>query len=371
MTFCIITHVVHSQSENGYFGYAPYVNEMNIWFKQVDKVIIVAPLKQYEKSAIHEFYKHQNIEFVVVPEFSLISFSAVLKTIFSLPKLLYCIYLAMKKSHHIHLRCPGNMGLLGSIVQILFPNKKKTAKYAGNWDAKSSQPTSYKLQKYILSNTFLSKNMKVLVYGEWKNQSKNIVPFFTATYAENEKKSMLPLDFNGVIKFLFVGSLVAGKNPLYAIKIVEELKNRNYNVQLSLYGEGTEKKILENYILQNTLSDFIFLRGNRDKEYLKNRYSESHFLLLPSKSEGWPKVVAEAMFWCCLPVATPISCVPTMLDYGKRGILISEDFETTVLELEKLLKNHSLYVHKTKEALLWSRQYTLDQFEIEIKKLLE
>ena len=70
------------------------------------------------------------------------------------------------------------MGLIGAIVNILFPNKQKTAKYAGNWDPKSKQPWSYRLQKWILSNTFLTKNMQVLVYGEWPNQTKNIKPFF-------------------------------------------------------------------------------------------------------------------------------------------------------------------------------------------------
>ena len=43
------------------------------------------------------------------------------------------MYKAMKWADHIHLRCPGNIGLLGCIVQIAFPKKVKTVKYAGNW----------------------------------------------------------------------------------------------------------------------------------------------------------------------------------------------------------------------------------------------
>ena len=77
--------------------------------------------------------------------------------------------------------------MLGCFIQILFPNKPKTAKYAGNWDPKSSQPTSYRIQKWILNNTILTKNMQALVYGEWEGNSKNIKPFFTATYQEKEK----------------------------------------------------------------------------------------------------------------------------------------------------------------------------------------
>lgn len=91
----------------------------------------------------------------------------------------------MVQADYIHLRCPGNMGL-EALVQMLFPNKPKTAKYAGNWNPKSKQPWSYRLQKWILSYTFLTQNMQVLVYGEWSNQTKNSKLFFSDTYSEEE-----------------------------------------------------------------------------------------------------------------------------------------------------------------------------------------
>ena len=56
---------------------------------------------------------------------------------------------------------------------------------------------------------------------------------------------------------------------------------------------------------------------------MKKAFIEAHFLIFISKSEGWPKVVAEAMFWKCLPISTDVSCVAYMLDYGKRGTIVS------------------------------------------------
>ncbi len=369
-TFCIITHVPHCYSENKYFGYAPYVNEMNIWLKHVDKVIIVAPLKKYSITTIHQNYNHNNIKFIEVPDFSLTSFKAVLKTIFVIPIIFFRILRAMSASNHIHLRCPGNMGLLGSFAQIFFPSKTKTAKYAGNWDANSKQPLSYRIQKWILSNTFLTKKMSVLVYGEWNNQTKNIKSFFTATYSESEKEILKPKDFSNVINFLFVGTLVKGKQPLYAIKLIEQLKLKGKNVQLSIYGSGSENKVLQEYIISNNLIDFIFLKGNADKETMKKNYQENHFLILPSKSEGWPKVVAEAMFFGCLPIATKVSCIPNMLDYGNRGILLNEEINSDAFQIEELLSNQDLYNSKINAAINWSRNFTIDKFEDEIKKLL-
>ena len=61
--------------------------------------------------------------------------------------------------------------------KYFFLFKVKTAKYAGNWENISDQPLSEEFQKYILKNTFLSRNIKVLVYGEWEDNTKNIIPF--------------------------------------------------------------------------------------------------------------------------------------------------------------------------------------------------
>ena len=370
MKFAIITHVFHIKCNNKYFGYAPYIREMNIWLKDVDEVVIVAPLTQENSTAIDMSYESDKIDFYKVPDFNFVSVGNSFKSLFKLPEIFWNIFLAMKKADHIHLRCPGNMGLLGCIIQIFFPNKIKTAKYAGNWDPKSKQPWTYNLQKWILNNNFLTRNMTVLVYGEWENQSKNIKSFFTATYSEIEKTIIQKTSFDTGIEFIFVGSLVSGKNPFYAVQIVQKLIEEGKNAALNLYGEGKERTILEHYIKKNGLGNFIFLHGNQNKETLKKAYQKSHFVVLPSKSEGWPKAIAEGMFWGCIPVVTKISCVPFMLDYGNRGILLEMDLQKDVFQLEYLILEEDLYKTRANSASKWSQQYTTDVFDAGIKKLL-
>ncbi|WP_264553476.1 glycosyltransferase [Flavobacterium sp. N2038] len=368
--FVIITNVNHIKNGSFFFGYSPYVHEMDIWLKYVDKVIIVAPLSEGIASEIDFSYKNEQIDFKQVPDFNLTSFKNSISSIFKIPIILWKIFWAMKNADHIHLRCPGNVGLLGCFIQMFFPGKSKTAKYAGNWDSKSKQPWTYNLQKRILNNTFLTRNMKVLVYGEWKNQSKNIKSFFTATYSENEKKLIQKSPLDLVLEFIFVGSLVLGKSPIYAIKLVEGLVKKGHNSVLNLYGDGVERDILEQYIRENQLENFVFLHGNQNKETVKKAYQKSHFVILPSKSEGWPKAIAEGMFWGCVPLATKVSCVPYMLDNGKRGILLDMNLEKDLAQIENMLFDSSGFSEKSKLAIEWSQKFTTDIFEAEIKKLL-
>ncbi|MGX7668117.1 glycosyltransferase family 4 protein [Flavobacterium pedocola] len=370
MKFAIITHVQHIENEQRFYGYAPYVREMNIWLKHVDAVEVVGPLVEKSLSPIHIPYEHSELTFSTVSEFNITSVKELCNSIIRLPKISWTIYKAMKRADHIHLRCPGNMGLLGAVIQIMFPSKKKTAKYAGNWDPKSKQPFTYKLQRWILSNTFLTKNMQVLVYGQWDNSTKNIKSFFTATYSETDKTAVEVRSINGKINFLFVGTLAKGKQPLYVVKMVESLRQQGFDVALTVFGDGKLRPELEAYIQEGGLADYVFLKGNQTKETVQQAYQDSHFLVLPSLSEGWPKVVAEAMFWGCVPVATKVSCVPYMLGYGTRGVLLEEQLNHDVKQLSEIITNESYYKEMAAKGKDWSREFTMEKFEAEIQKLI-
>ena len=141
MRFLVLTHVLHKSNDGKYFGYGPYIREMNIWIRYFDDIIVVAPLTTIDPpNKIDIAYAHNRITFLGIPQFDLLSPLAIIRSISLLPLIAFKILKGMNRADHIHLRCPGNVGLIGSIVQILFPNKKKTAKYASNWDWNSRQP---------------------------------------------------------------------------------------------------------------------------------------------------------------------------------------------------------------------------------------
>jgi glycosyltransferase involved in cell wall biosynthesis len=372
MKFLIVTHAVHKKVDGKYFAYAPYVREMNLWLKEDDRLIIVAPITKEDVQAIELAYDYKKIKFIPVPDFNVASKLAIIKTAFLLPVLYLQIFRGMVQSNHIHLRCPGNVGMLGSMIQILFPWKNKTAKYAGNWDWNSKQPWSYRLQQRILRNTFFTRNMKVLVYGEWK-ETNNIEPFFTASYSEKEISLTPPRIFekDKPFKFIYVGALSEGKRPLLSLEVIKKLNDENIPCEIHLYGEGKDREELQQYISKNQLNDMAFLHGNVDALELKKAYQESHFLLFISKSEGWPKAVAESMFWGCLPITSAVSCVPEMIGNGTRGELIEPKVDLIVEKIIHLKDNPMVYKEKCQSAMDWSRKFTLEKFEEEVKNLLK
>ena len=158
---------------------------------------------------------------------------------------------------------------------------------------------------------------------------------------------------------------------MISVKVTQQLKKKGYNVALHIYGEGKERATIEDYISEHNLTENIVLHGNQNKEVVKGAYKDAHFLVFMSKSEGWPKVIAEAMFWGCVPITTSVSCIPYMLDNGKRGTIINDDVTDVVDSINRYLRDESLFRLHASNGLKWSRKYTLEKFEIEIKRLLE
>lgn len=355
---------------NSFQAYSPYIKEMEIWARHSGQIAFACPFLHHDDGTLLTDVSFPVARVFRLRGFDVKSIAGILKAIFFLPFNIFQLFRAMAWADHIHLRCPGNLSLLGCIVQIFFPKKPKTAKYAGNWDPNSPQPLSYRLQKKILNSQTLTKNIKVLVYGRWEGASKNIVPFFTATYRESEKLPVVQKDVSGKLQFLFVGTLSSGKRPLYALRLIAELRDAGFDAAIDFYGSGAEHSSLESEIAGLGLSQQAILRGNRHSDEIRKAYRESHFLILPSKSEGWPKVVAEAMFWGCVPIASAVSCVPFMLGFGERGIILEMSVEDDVLKIRSVLENPAAYADKVAKSVAWSRQFTLDLFENQIKEML-
>ncbi|WP_232424796.1 glycosyltransferase [Algoriphagus resistens] len=215
--------------------------------------------------------------------------------------------------------------------------------------------------------------MKTLVYGEWPDKTENIIPFFTASYSDLDVLPFIPRKIGGFetpIELIFVGTLSKYKNPDICIEVVKILKGNKIACNLHLFGDGPLKKSLEELVGVSELEGCVTIHGNKPAEFVKRYYQQSHFLIFISDSEGWPKVVAESMFWGCLPVTTKVSCVPQMLDFGSRGVLVSKNPSEIAERIQFLASCPDEYNIMARKAHEWSTGYTLEKFESEIGRLV-
>ena len=208
----------------------------------------------------------------------------------------------------------------------------------------------YNLQRKLLK--VLGKNAIVTVNGNWPNQAKNILgfenPCLDLADRINGELNVKEKGMKQKINYCFVGGLNKNKGCLLLLKALGKMElPKNFGC-LHIVGEGHFKTELAK--LAKELDVEVIFHGSLPKDGVVAIYRECHFLVLPSTSEGFPKVVGEAMNYGCIPIVSNISCIDQYVEDSKNGLLINP-----------------ITVDGLKEAINKSFYFTNDRFQIIIE----
>lgn len=133
-----------------------------------------------------------------------------------------------------------------------------------------------------------------------------------------------------------VGALEERKNPFNFVRAAEKiLKNRN-NVEFWWVGEGPLFPQVQDYLRRKKLNHTIKLWGSRS--VVRPFLDQMDVFVLPSKTEGVPLSLLEAMGVGLPPIATRVGENESIISDGENGFLIpSENPDALSEAIEKLL----------------------------------
>lgn len=124
-------------------------------------------------------------------------------------------------------------------------------------------------------------------------------------------------------QFIAVGSLKSEKGFKYLIDAFADFKaKKGLEYKLWIAGEGKLRKEFESQIDKLGLSKDVNLIGHVDRAALVDLYNQSEFFVLSSISEGFPKVILEAMGSGCKIVTTSVGAIPEILKNYKYTVPI-------------------------------------------------
>ena len=116
---------------------------------------------------------------------------------------------------------------------------------------------------------------------------------------------------------LYVGRLAPKKGLEYLIKAMAKADE-----QLTIVGDGSERSRLERLAVEYDVE--VAFEGEVDPDEVGSYYESAAIFVLPSiEGEGMPNVVLEAMAWGLPVVATDSGGVPTLVENGYNGYLVS------------------------------------------------
>ncbi len=164
---------------------------------------------------------------------------------------------------------------------------------------------------------------------------------------------------------LFVGRLTQAKGVDILLKAIKILKNKyNKHLNIAIIGDGPLRENLNILAVELGVNREVkFLGVRKDIEELM---ISSKIFVLPSRWEGLPMVILEAMSRGMSIIATEVGGVPEVIKNGKEGILISpEDQEALAQSIDDLLENEELQEKLSQTAYKKVREkYSIEVYSV-------
>ena len=142
-------------------------------------------------------------------------------------------------------------------------------------------------------------------------------------------------------RLLSVGRIVHQKGLDLAMHALGGLKELNWEWHIA--GDGPQMQALQSLAQELGIDDRVFFLGWQSREQIRESYRQANVFLFPSRHEGMPNAILEAMSSGLPVIATCIAGNEELVIQGQTGYLVpSEDIESLQDALKKLLNNSAL-----------------------------
>ena len=370
-TLAVVSHVVHYRYAGRLAAYGPYAREIDIWADLFPQLTIAAPLRHAEPPRDCLPFTRPNITIEPQTEAGGDTWRAKAGLAAALPSLVIGLSRTFTRADAIHVRCPGSLGLLGVLLAPLF-SRRLVAKYAGQWDGYAGEPWVSRLERRLLRSWWWRG--PVTVYGVWPDQPEHVVPFFTSMMTSRQVDHAAVVAagkrIGSPLRVLYSGMLERRKRVHALVAAVRLARDAGLRLEVAIVGDGPEREALHRQAAEAGVDDVVRFAGALPFERAIEWYEWADCLVLPSRhSEGWPKVIAEAMTYGVVCMAVAHGQVPAMLEHG--GIVLRHG---TAAEIARTLESIALDPEQARVygdwASRWGRQHSLEGLRAALGALL-
>jgi glycosyltransferase involved in cell wall biosynthesis len=374
----IISGMEHGVRNGQVVGHGPTAREVSQLATRFERVHHVAYFDPAATSALMLPYSSENVRLIPVPAAGgdgLLQKAGVLVVAGQyIRTIMHELRELDPESDVVHVRCPAPISLVALILMSIAPSpRKRWVKYAGNWQPMDLDSTGYAVQRWWLKRNFA--RAKVTVNGHWPNQPHHIAAFTNPCLSCEElaeiraanaaKPPLKPL------RLIFIGSVNARKGVGRALEIVQRLINLGLDLTFDIVGDGPERGDFEAK-MSLALQSRVTFHGWVPRTVVGSFLMPAHLMLLPSDSEGWPKVLSEGMAYGVVPVASDISSIPQYLsECGVGATLNPDNIEGFVAAILNYTRHPEQWQRESIRGLKAAKRFTYEVYLENVCRLLE
>lgn len=376
MRLLIVSHTPHYRRQGEVVGWGATIRELDHLATLFDTVVHIAPLYDEAAPASAMAYQSHRIRLHSVRPAGGERLADKLAIPFRYPGYAKAILGEAREADVIHVRAPANISML-ALVLLVFLRHPKTrwAKYAGNWQPTEAEPWTYWFQRWWLARGF--HRGLVTVNGCWASQPlfvrSFLNPCLTKPEVEEGAEAAGAKKLTQPLRLLFVGRLESAKGAGVCLEIVARLQSAGIVANLDLIGDGDERGQFERRATELGIAARVRFHGGLPRASLGSFYSPAHFILLPSVcSEGWPKVLSEAMAYGAVPISTTVSSIPQFFQTFSTGAAIDgPDADLFARAIQDYLREPVRWEKHSQNALKAASRFSYGNYLQAVRTLLD
>lgn len=315
---------IYKNSEDEYFG-VHYNDKLIERYQKLGTKITflmrVSPFKMDDKQSFSRITK-TDFSVIEIPNFK--SIKLYLKNYLRAKRI---IYNAVYESDIIVIRSPSAAGTL-AIKAARKYNKPHLVEFVActldayryyDWQGKVIAPFKYFLQKRIIKNVpFVVYVTKEFLQKRYPTKGKSInCSDVELTVFDNDsmgKRLIKIKSANNILTIGTVGTLdVKYKGQADVIKALALLKKDNIIFNYKIVGQGSDlqlRKLINNFKLEEQVEIVGAIPHNQINDF----YSNLDIYIHPSRTEGLPRAIIEAMSTGCPVIASTAGGIPELIN---------------------------------------------------------
>lgn len=275
------------------------------------------------------------------------------------------IWRAVRKADAVHAPIPGDVGTIGMVIALLL-RKPLFVRHCGNWLA--PRTTAEKIWKWSMERLAGGRNVMMATGGSQESPSaKNpAVSWIFSTSLSNRQLAdatprALPKELGP--RLLIACRQEAKKGTDVVLLALKEISSEFRGATLDVVGGGSMleryRKLAESY----GVAERVVFHGRVEQSKVVELMKDAHLFCFPTTaSEGFPKVVLEAMASGLPVITTNVSVLPNLVGRGCGVILEEPKPESLSTAVRDIIRKPDVYHSMSQKAIETAREYSLERW---------
>lgn len=270
----------------------------------------------------------------------------------------------LRDADAVHAPVPGDVGFL-TVVLALLARKPLFVRHCATW--REPRTRADRLLRRLLERTAGGRNVVLATGGDAAPPSPDVASIewiFSSSIRDADLDAVRQRPARrapaaGSARLVTGGRLIVDKGADTVLEAFAVLHERGLVAHLDIVGDGPARAALETAARSLGCADIVSFRGRLARVDVLEVFDDADLFVYPTRSsEGFPKLVLEALSRGLPVVATPVSAIPVLV--GDAGVIVAPGPDEVVAAAAALLEDGVRYEAAQRATLERASHFTLE-----------